>query len=77
MSTIKQNFVYLNWRASANPNHRITKDNRCSVEVMTSVGPYKHTFADFVMEKNNIYYWEVKIVQGNYFKIGVIRESAI
>lgn len=77
MSNNHPNFVYLNWRASANPNHRLLKDARSMVEVSTSVGPYKHTFADFVMERNNIYYWEIRIVQGSYFKIGVVREKAI
>jgi hypothetical protein len=29
------------------------------------------------MEKSNIYYWEIKIIQGNYFKIGIVKEDAI
>lgn len=72
-----KNFVYLNWRASKNTNQRQHRDPRSSVSIITSVGPYKNTFADFVMEKNNVYYWEIKIIQGNYFKIGVVKEDAI
>lgn len=41
------------------------------------MGPYKNSYADFVMEKNSVYYWEVQIVQGNYFKIGIIKEESI
>lgn len=72
-----KNFVYLNWRSSKNTNQRQHRDPRSSVSIITSVGPYKNTFADFVMEKNNVYYWEIKIIQGNYFKIGVVKEDAI
>ena len=44
---------------------------------MTSVGPYKNNYADVVLEKNNVYYWEIKIIKGNYFKIGIMKASAL
>jgi hypothetical protein len=30
-----------------------------------------------VLEKNNLYYWEIKIIQGSYFKIGVMKKEVI
>ena len=30
-----------------------------------------------VLEKNSMYYWEIKIIQGNYFKVGVMKKSLI
>jgi len=71
--TSNKNFVYLNWRPTTNANHKHHKDAKSTVEVVTSIGPYKNSFADFVMEKNQVYYWEVKIIQGTYFKIGIIK----
>ena len=29
------------------------------------------------MDKHHIYYWEIKIIKGNYFKIGVIKQTEI
>lgn len=29
------------------------------------------------MEKQGVYYWEIKIYKGNYFKIGIIKHSEI
>lgn len=41
------------------------------------MGTYKNSYGDLLMEKNQIYYWEVKIIQGTYFKIGIIKEDHI
>lgn len=30
-----------------------------------------------ILEKNNIYYWEIKIIKGNYFKIGIMKHKTI
>lgn len=72
-----KNFVYLNWKPSTNTHHRYLKDSRSTVEVTTSVGTYKNSYADLLMQKNHIYYWEVKIIQGTYFKIGIIKDDHI
>ena len=45
--------------------------------VKSSVGVYKNNYADFIMERSGSYYWEVKILKGTYFKIGIIRHSEI
>ena len=67
-------FVYLCW-STENRNKRLiySEDPLASVEVSTSVGPYKNNFADFVLERNNKYYWEIRIFKGNHFKIGVMK----
>ena len=51
-------FIYLNWDGS-NPNKNLSfkNDRFSSVEVVTSVGPYKNNYADCLLEKNKIYYW--------------------
>lgn len=75
--TPNRHFIYLNWRPSKSTQQTYHKDHRSSVSVDTSVGPYKNSFADFVMDKNSIYYWEVQIAVGSYFKVGVIKEDSI
>lgn len=44
-----KNFLYQNWRQSKNTNQRHHKDERSTVSIISSVGPYKNTFGDFVM----------------------------
>ena len=78
MNKPHQNFIYLNWDPKKhNPRLKYNNDATSSVEVITSVGPYKNNYADVVLEKNNVYYWEIKIIKGNYFKIGVMKASAL
>lgn len=73
-----QHFLYLNWDPKhANARLKFNEDSRSSIEVVTSVGPYKNNYADIVLEKNSVYYWEIKIIKGNYFKIGVMKTSAL
>ena len=71
-------FLYLSWDRT-NPNKNLTyrNDKFDSVEVKTSVGPYKNSYANCELEKNRIYYWEIKVIQGNYLKIGIIKKSII
>jgi len=45
--------------------------------VNATVGVYKNNYSDHVMDKHHVYYWEIKILKGNYFKIGVIKQSEI
>lgn len=74
----QSNFLYLNWNSkNQNPRLKLANDMRSTVEVTTSVGPYKNNYADTIMEKNNVYYWEIKIIKGNYFKIGVMKADAL
>jgi hypothetical protein len=47
------------------------------VAVKTSVGVYKNNYSDFVMDRNGVYYWEIKILKGTYFKIGIVKQSEI
>lgn len=71
-------FLYLSWdRANPNKNLTYKNDKLDSVEVKTSVGPYKNSYANCELEKNRIYYWEIKVIQGNYLKIGIIKKSII
>ena len=73
-----KHFVYLNWKTNgANPSLKFFDDQYSTVEVTTSTGPYKNLYADIVIQKGDIYYWEIKIVRGTNFKIGVFKESAI
>lgn len=72
------NFVYLNWDAKArHRNLEFSDDKYSTVAVRTSVGVYKNNYADFIMERSGVYYWEIKILKGTYFKIGVIKSSEI
>ena len=75
--TPNKNFIYLNWRPTKNTQHTYHKDHRCSVTVDSSIGPYKNSFAQLVMQKSNVYYWEIQVVSGTYFKIGIIKEDSI
>lgn len=43
----------------------------------TSTGVYKNSYANIILEKSKVYYWEIKIHKGNYFKIGIIKNSEI
>ena len=74
----QQHFLYLNWDTrKQNQRLRYGDDAVSSVEVVSSVGPYKNNYADMVLEKNSRYYWEIRVVKGNYFKIGVMKASAL
>ena len=75
---MNKHFIYLNWKTAA-PNKalRFLEDENSTVEVLTSAGPYKNVFADTILQKNEVYYWEVKILKGTNFKIGIFKESEI
>ena len=45
--------------------------------MITSVGPYKNNYAQIILDKNQIYCWEIKITKGNFFKIGIIKASTL
>ena len=74
--TIDHDFIYLNWRKE-NQNTRVhfLKDNKDSVSIKSTIGPYKNIYSEQVFQKNNVYVWQVKINCGTYFKIGVLKES--
>lgn len=75
---MQPNFIYLNWQQrNRNKNLEFKNDNYGTVAVKTSVGVYKNNYADFVMERNGVYYWEIKIYKGSVFKIGIIKQSEI
>ena len=71
-------FIYLNW-SPQNRNDKLSfkNDQYGTVEVNTSVGVYKNNYSDLVMDRHHTYYWEIKILKGTYFKIGVIKQSEI
>ena len=72
------NFIYLNWEPNNRNQSLDFKDDQFgTVTVSTSVGVYKNNYADFVMDNQRIYYWEVKILKGTYFKIGIIKHTEI
>lgn len=67
-----KNFIYLSWNTTdANKALQFKGDVHDTVEVTTSVGPYKNLYADFLLERNEVYYWEIRIVKGTTFKIGI------
>ena len=69
-------FVYLSWsedNRSSNLNYQ--NDQYGTVSVKTSVGVYKNNYSNLLMDKHHIYYWEIKILQGTYFKIGIIKQT--
>lgn len=78
MQTIDPYFVYLNWRKEI-PNKRIKyeNDNLDSVTTLSSTGPYKNVYSEEVFEKNRVYTWQIKIMKGSYFKIGVMKETEL
>ena len=71
-------FIYLNW-SETNRNERLSfkNDQYGTIAVNASVGVYKNNYSDHIMDKHHVYYWEIKILKGNYFKIGVIKQSEI
>jgi hypothetical protein len=70
------NFIYLNWEPkNRNSNLEFRDDQVGTVRVRTSAGVYKNNYADVVMDKHSVYYWEIKIIKGTAFKIGVIKQS--
>lgn len=71
---MNKHFLYLNWKtAGANPSLRFIDDEYSTVEVTTSNGPYKNLYADIILQKGEVYYWEIKITKGTNFKIGVFK----
>lgn len=82
MSSTKQNtrhtinpyFIYLNWRKDiTNPRIDFIKDRKDSVTIKSTVGPYKNVYSEQVLDKNKIYVWQIKINNGTYFKVGVMK----
>jgi hypothetical protein len=70
----RRNFIYLGWNTADSSKSVIYKGDNCdTVEVTTSVGPYKNVFSNFILDKNECYYWEVRIIKGTLFKIGSLR----
>ena len=78
---MKQYFRYLDWDHQLDNDSRkymkFYEDAQSTVEVTTSVGPYKNNYAKMLLEKNSVYYWEVKIIKGTYFKIGIIKHTTL
>lgn len=75
---MQRDFVYLSWEESGrNKNLVFGEDKWGTVGVRTSVGVYKNSYGDLVMERSGSFYWEVKILKGNYFKIGIVKQSEI
>lgn len=75
---MNKHFVYLNWNSnSPNPSLQFSEDDLSTVEVTTSVGPYKNLYADHVLQKGELAYWEIKITKGTHFKIGIFKESEV
>jgi hypothetical protein len=72
------NFTYLSWDGKNRSKNLEFKDDKYGTTcVKTSVGVYKNNYADLLMERSGVYYWEIKIVKGTYFKIGIIKHSEI
>lgn len=63
-------YIYLSWLKPkvTNPPKYLIKDN--NVQCLTSIGPYKSIYGDIVLVPNGLYYWEIQIEKGHYFKIG-------
>lgn len=75
---MQPNFIYLNWDSRFRNKYLEFKDDKYgTVSVRTSVGVYKNNYSDMVMERSGVYYWEVKILKGTFFKIGIIKQSEI
>lgn len=75
---MQPSFIYLTWDSkNRNKNLDFIDDKFGTVVVSTSVGVYKNNYADFIMERTGVYYWEIKIIKGNYFKIGIVKHSEI
>ena len=54
------------------------KSTLASKEILCidSTGPYKTVLGNYLLIPGNISYWEIKILKGAYFKIGVIKTAA-
>lgn len=67
---LMKNFKYISWAKNDNKALEFKRDKYDTVEVTTSVGPYKNVFADLIFDRNECYYWEIRIIKGTNFKIG-------
>lgn len=75
---MQPNFVYLNWDTRNRSKYlEFREDKHSTVSVRTSVGVYKNNYGDFLMERSGVYYWEIKILKGTYFKVGIVKHSEI
>jgi len=72
------NFVYFSWsNHNRNKYLNFKQDQTSTVDVRSSVGVYKNNYGDMLMSGSAVYYWEIKILKGTYFKIGIIKQSEI
>jgi hypothetical protein len=71
-------FMYLSWQSlNRNQSLAFKDDQYGTVRVTTSAGVYKNNYSEHLMDKHHNYYWEIKILKGTYFKIGIIKHSEI
>lgn len=67
---MQPSFVYLTWNnKNRNTNLDFIDDRFGTVVVSTSVGVYKNNYADLIMERSGVYYWEIKIIKGKLFQV--------
>ena len=63
--------IYFSWISSnVNPKLKIS-DQGNSLTSLSSIGPFKSAYGNYPLLPNGIYYWEIQIKKGSFFKIGI------
>ena len=68
---------YFTWDINATSKRLKIMSGGLTIESQTSNGPMKTSTGTLELKPDNIYYWEVRIDKGNYFKIGVTKNKLI
>jgi len=64
--------IYFSWMVSnIDPKLKINEIGN-SITCLSSIGPFKNAYGNYPLLQNGIYYWELQIKKGSYFKIGIV-----
>lgn len=63
--------IYFSWITS-NLDPKLKHNGSDILNCLSSIGPYKNAYGFFPLLPNGIYYWEILIRKGTYFKIGIV-----
>jgi len=76
MNTFKP-FVSFLWDSSKTDKNLQINNTTGEIKCLTSIGPHKNALGDVALYPGNISYWEVKILRGNHFKVGVTKSKTL
>jgi len=69
--------VYFQWDSNKTDKSLSVTDSNTKIKCLTSIGPHKNAIGDLTLNPGNVSYWEVKILKGNCFKVGVTKSKAL